>query len=119
MGVYVCVCVCVCTYEASQVAVVVKNPPVNAGNIRLGFNPWVEKIPWRRAWPPAPVFLPGESHGQRSLVGYSSRGHKESDTPEVTQHACVHMCVCMCVVCVYKMEECSRNRGHWFSEQRD
>ena len=46
------VCVCVCTYEASQVAVVVKNPPVNAGNIRLGFSPWVEKIPWRRAWPP-------------------------------------------------------------------
>ena len=38
---------------------------------RLGFNPWVGKIPWRRAWQPTPVFLPGESHGQRSLVGYS------------------------------------------------
>ena len=34
------------------------------------FNPWVGKIPWRRAWQPTPVFLPGESHGQRSLVGY-------------------------------------------------
>ena len=65
-----------------------------------------------------PVFLPGESHGQRSLVGYSSWGHKESDMTEVTQHACVHMCVCVCVG-VYKTEECSRNRGHWFSEQRD
>ena len=41
-------------------------------------NPWVGKIPWRRAWQPTPVFLPGESHGQRSLVGYSPRGGKES-----------------------------------------
>ena len=39
---------------------------------RWGFDPWVRKIPWRRAWQPSPVFLPGESHGQRSLVGYSS-----------------------------------------------
>ena len=37
----------------------------------LGFDPWVGKIPWTRAWQPTPVFLPGESHGQRSLVGYS------------------------------------------------
>ena len=38
----------------------------------------------RRKWQPTPVFLPGESHGQRSLVGYSPWGHKESDTTEVT-----------------------------------
>ena len=38
----------------------------------------------RRIWQPTPVFLPGESHGQRSLVGYSPWGHKESDTAEVT-----------------------------------
>ena len=38
---------------------------------RCGFYPWVGKIPWRRKWQPAVVFLPGESHGQRSLVGYS------------------------------------------------
>jgi len=38
---------------------------------RLEFNPWVEKIPWRRAWKPTPVFLPGGSHGQRSLAGFS------------------------------------------------
>ena len=37
---------------------------------RPGFNPWVGKIPWRRKWQPTPVFLPGESHGQRSLAGY-------------------------------------------------
>ena len=39
---------------------------------RCGFNPWVGKIPWRRAWQPTAVFLPGESYGQRSLLGYSS-----------------------------------------------
>ena len=43
---------------------------------RPGFDPWVGKIPWRRAWQPSPVFLPGESHGQRSLVGYSPWGRK-------------------------------------------
>ena len=49
---------------------------------RPSFDPWVGKIPWRREWQPASVFLPGESHGQRSLVGYSPWGHKESDTTE-------------------------------------
>ena len=38
---------------------------------RSGYNPWVEKIPWRRVWQPTPVFLPGKFHGQRSLEGYS------------------------------------------------
>ena len=41
---------------------------------RLGFNPWVGKITWRRKWQPAPVFLPGKAHGQRSLAGYSLWG---------------------------------------------
>ena len=45
---------------------------------RHWFNPWVRKIPWRRKWQPAPVFLPGKSNGQRSLGGYSPQGHKES-----------------------------------------
>ena len=49
---------------------------------RPGFNPWVGKIPWRRAQQPTPVFLPGESHGQRSLVGCGPCGHKELDTTE-------------------------------------
>ena len=49
---------------------------------RLGFDPWVGKIPWRRKWQSTPVLLPGKSHGQRSLVGYSPRGCKESDTTE-------------------------------------
>ena len=46
------------------------------------FAPWVGKIPWRRKWQPTPVFLPGESHGRRSLVGYSPRCCKESDMTE-------------------------------------
>ena len=45
-------------------------------------NPWAGKIPWRRAWQPTPVFLPGESHGQRGLAGYSPQGRKESDATE-------------------------------------
>ena len=44
---------------------------------RLGFDPCVRKIPWRRKWQPTPVFLPEESHGQRSLEGYSPWGGKE------------------------------------------
>ena len=40
------------------------------------FDPWLGKIPWRREWQPTPVFLPGEFHGQRSLVGYSTWYHK-------------------------------------------
>ena len=47
-----------------------------------GFNPSVRKIPWRRKWQPTPVFWPGESHGWRSLAGYSPWGSKESNTTE-------------------------------------
>ena len=47
-----------------------------------GFNPWVRKISWRRKWQSTPVLLPGKSHGQKSLVGYSPWGGKESDTTE-------------------------------------
>ena len=54
----------------------------NRGQKRHGFAPWVGKISWRREWQPTPVFFPGEFHGQRSLVGYSPWGHKESDMTE-------------------------------------
>ena len=46
----------------------------------LGLIPGLGKIPWRRGWPPTPVFLPGESHGQRSLVDNSPWGCKQLDT---------------------------------------
>ena len=51
---------------------------------RHGFDPWLGKTPWRRAWQPTPGFLPGESPGQRSLAGYSPKGLKQLDTTEVT-----------------------------------
>ena len=77
------------THRTSLVALVVKNPPANAGDKRCGFDPWVGKIPWWRVWQPSPVFLPGESRGQRSQVGYSPWGHKELDTTErLSTHAC-------------------------------
>ena len=54
----------------SQMALVVKNPLANAEDVeRWEFNPWVGKIPWRRAQQPTSVFLPGKSHRERSLVG--------------------------------------------------
>ena len=52
----------------------------NAGGPR--FHPWVRKTPWRRTWQPNPVFSSREFHGQRSLVGYSPWGRKESGTTE-------------------------------------
>ena len=54
---------------------------------RRGFDPWVRKVPWRGAWQPTPVFLPGESQGQRSLADYSPQGgrirHHWSDCARV------------------------------------
>ena len=65
-------------------ALVIKNLPAHAGDMRHRSNPWVGKMPWRRAWQPTPVFLPGASHGQRSLAGYSPQDAKESNMTEVT-----------------------------------
>ena len=63
----------------------VKNPPANAGDIRdMVLIPGLGRSPGEGHGKPAPVFLPGESHGPRSLVGYSPRDSKESDTTEVT-----------------------------------
>ena len=63
---------------ASMVAQLVKNPPAMPEGGRQRFDPRVRKILWRRARQPTPVFLPGESHGQGSLAGYSSWGGKEA-----------------------------------------
>ena len=61
-------------------------PRGSGGNLpamqETGFHPWIGKIPWRRKWQLTPIFLPGEFHGQKSLVGYSPWGHKESDKTE-------------------------------------
>ena len=57
--------------------------------LRQALHPWIRKIPWRRAQQSAPVFLPGESYGQRRLAGYSPQGRKESNTTEATYHTCL------------------------------
>ena len=67
-------------------ALVVKNLPANAGDLRDASSiPGLGRC-HRKAWKPTPAFLPGESHGQRSLVDYSPRGHIESNMTEVTEH---------------------------------
>ena len=53
------------------------------------FDPWVEKIPWRRKWQPALESLPGKSHGERSLVGWSPWGHKVLGTTERLTLTCL------------------------------
>ena len=61
----------------------VKNLPENAEDVRdAGSIPGSGRFSWRRAWQPTPVFLPGESHGQSGLAGYSPWGHTESDMTE-------------------------------------
>ena len=74
-------------WAASQVALVVKNPLASAEDMRCGFSPGVGKIPSRRAWQFTPVFLTGESHGQRSVACCRPWGHRELDTTKVTKHA--------------------------------
>ena len=71
---------------------VIKYPPVNARDTGGWFNPWVGKIPWRRKWQPISVFMPGKSHGQRSLASYGPWGHRESDMTEYnTQYIFAYM----------------------------
>ena len=69
---------------AAAVAQMVKNLPVMQ---KTRFDPWVGEIPWRRKWQPTPVLLPGEFHRRRSLVGYTSWSHKESDMAKMTEYA--------------------------------
>ena len=66
----------------------VKNLPANTVDIRdVGLIPGSGRFPWKRKWQPTPVFVPGESHGQRSLVGYNPWGCKESDmTDQLSTH---------------------------------
>ena len=53
---------------------------------RRRLHRWSERCPWRRAWPPSPVFLPGESHAQRSTEGWNPQGNTGSDTSEAPEH---------------------------------
>ena len=74
---------------------------------RHRFDPWVRKIPRRRTWQPTPVFLPGESHGQRSLTDHSPQGRKKSDTTQQLSKAQPRgMClfldsqICLIILCL-------------------
>ena len=64
---------------------VVKNPPAMQ---EPGVRSLCQEDPWRRAWQPTPVFLPGESHEQKSLAGYSPLRHKQLDMTEATGYTC-------------------------------
>ena len=67
---------------------------------RCQFDPWFRKISWRGKWHATPVFLPGKFCSQRSLMGYSPWGRKESDTAEWLSMHILYVCVCVCV-CIY------------------
>ena len=64
-------CFSTCFHLVSHVAQWLKNPPATQETQETWFDPWVKEIPWSRAWLPTSGFSPGESHGQRSLEGYS------------------------------------------------
>ena len=77
---------------------VVKCPLANAGDTRdTGSIPGLARSPWSRRWQFTPIFFPGKSHGQRSLVGYSPWGHKESDATEHTHMPVVSQFSCSVV----------------------
>ena len=82
--------------RASQVALVVKNMPASAGDggcKRWQFDPWVRKIPWRRAWQPTPVFLPGESPWTEEPGGLQSMGSQRDGHDWATKHSTApHIC---------------------------
>ena len=71
----------------------VKNPPAMQ---ETWFDLWVGKISWRREWLPTPVFLPGEFHGQGSLVGFGPWGRTESDTTEQLMHFHISISILNC-----------------------
>ena len=70
------------TYPGMWASLVVQQRRICLQCRSCRFDPWIGEIPWRRAQQPTPVSLPGESHGQRSLEGYSPRCHKEWDMTE-------------------------------------
>ena len=86
---------CVLPELASLVAQTVKRLSAMQETV---FHPWVGKIPWRKKWQPTPVFLPGKSHGRRSLIGYCPWGRKESDTTERLHCTSLHFFPELCCV---------------------
>ena len=92
----------------SQVVLVVKNLPANAGDARTyGFNPWVGKIPWRRVWQSTLVFLPGELLGQKSLAAIV---HGVTKSQTRLKRPSMHICT----VLLWRLQVCIVwNQGAW------
>ena len=67
------------------------------------FNPWVKKILWRRVWQPTPVFLPRESHGQRTLVGYYPQGRRVRHNWRNLACIYTHIHIYECMICIKYM----------------
>ena len=79
---------CLCIQLPEKASLVAQRWRICLQCRRPGFNPWIKKIPWRTAWQPTTMFLPGESHGQRSLAGCSPRLGKDLDMTERLTHTC-------------------------------
>ena len=80
-----------------------------------GFDPWVGKIPQRRKWKPTPVFLPGESHGQRRLAGYRPWDHRESAMTEATKQAGMSHTYLKHPLTVVRLLSTKRGKAFWGS----
>ena len=77
----------------------------------MRFNPWIAKMPWRRKWQPTPVFLPGKSHGQKSLAGYSPWGRKGVGHDLVTKQQHINekiLLICMLRYNMYVLKYAKR-----------
>ena len=98
-----------------QVVLVVKNLPAKAGDARdAGLISGSGRSPGSRKWQTTPVFLPGKFHGQRSLVGYSPRSHKESDVTEGTPTcAHTHTFTWWLLDSVFILSECLLKKNRW------
>ena len=83
-----------------------------------GFDPWVGKISWRRAWQPTPVFLPGVSHGQRSQVGCNPESRKVGHDWSTTAGMHTYNCSCLLYINDYEYRFCLENPvdgGAWWA----
>ena len=86
--------------------------------MRSGFHPWVGKISWRWKWQPTPGFLPGKSHGQRSLVGYSPWDRRRVRHDWATDHTHRHMYICVSLRRIFPLERVELYKSshfyHWW-----
>ena len=84
----------------------------------LGQIPVSRRCPWRRKWQSTPVFLPGESHGQKSLAGYSPSDRKESDMAEVTEHMHTHPLIRLGLIRFVSPKEAYSSWTRWWSSRQ-